>query len=95
MSKLLIKSRLSLINENTFSSEIRGGKCQPNHESCSKDELKCYDKAHVNLTMLSINYSVGRQQPRPASYYFRAERPLFPTYKIKYINVYVWVDSFM
>lgn len=45
--------------------------------------------------MLSINYSVGRQQPQSASCYFRAERPLFPNYKIKYINVYVWVDSFM
>ena len=58
-------------------------------------KIKCYDKAHVNLTMLPINYSVGRQQPQSASCYFRAERPLFPNYKTQNINVYVWVDSFM
>lgn len=46
-------------------------------------KIKCYDKAHVNLTMRSINYSVGRQQPQSASCYFKAERPLFPRYKIK------------
>lgn len=50
-------------------------------------KIKCYDKAHINLTMLSINYSVGRQQPQSASCYFRAERHLFPNHKIKK-NIY-------